>query len=57
MEGGIERIVSRLNIENYKKLLENETDETKRQTLMRLLAEEQAKLRGLAEATARKRQA
>jgi hypothetical protein len=57
MEGGIERTVTRLNIEHYKKLLENETDEPKRQTLMRLLAEEEAKLRRLAEANVRKRQA
>ena len=57
MEGGIERTVTRLNIGHYKKLLENETDETKRQTLMRLLAEEEAKLRSLAETEARKRQA
>jgi hypothetical protein len=57
MEGGIERTVTRLNIEHYKKLLENETDEPKRQTLMRLLAEEEAKLRSLAEANARQRQA
>jgi hypothetical protein len=57
MEGGIERTVTRLNIEHYKKLLENETDEPKRQTLMRLLAEEEAKLRSLAETDARKRQA
>jgi hypothetical protein len=57
MEGGIERTITRLNIEHYKKLLENETDEPKRQTLLRLLAEEEAKLRSLAETNARKRQA
>jgi hypothetical protein len=57
MEGGIEKTVIRLNIEHFKKLLENETDESKRQTLMRLLAEEEAKLRSLAEANVRKRQA
>jgi hypothetical protein len=57
MDGGIERIVTRLNIEHYKKLLESETDEPKRQTLLRLLAEEEAKLRSLTEANAGKRQA
>ena len=56
MEGGIERTVTRLNIEHYKKLLESETDETRRQTLTRLLAEEEAKLRSFAEVDARKRQ-
>jgi hypothetical protein len=56
MEGGIERTVTRLNIEHYKKLLENESDEIKRQTLTRLLAEEEAKLRSLAEINARKPQ-
>ncbi len=57
MEGDIERTVTLLNIEHYKKLLENETDEPRRQMLMRLLAEEEAKLRSFAEANARKRQA
>jgi len=56
MDGGIERTVTRLNIEHYKKLLESETDEPRRQMLLRLLAEEEAKLRSLTEATARKRQ-
>jgi hypothetical protein len=55
MEGGIERTVTRLNIEHYKKLLESETDETKRQTLTRLLAEEEARLRSFAEVDARER--
>lgn len=53
MEGGIERTVTLLNIEHYKKLLGNETDESKRQMLMRLLAEEEAKLRSFAEAMKR----
>jgi len=39
--------IVRLNIEHYRKLLARETDETKRQTIMRLLAEEQAKLAAL----------
>jgi len=57
MDGGIERTVTRLNIEHYKKLLEAETDEPRRQTLLHLLAEEEAKLRSLTETTAGKRQA
>ena len=36
--------VARLNIEHYKRLLERETDETRRQLLLRLLAEEETKL-------------
>ena len=57
MDGGIERTITRLNIEHYKKLLEGETDELRRQTLLHLLAEEEAKLRSLTEANAGKRQA
>lgn len=40
----MDRTVARLNIEHYSKLLAHETDETKRQTLLRLLEEEEAKL-------------
>jgi hypothetical protein len=36
--------VARLNIERFRKLLSTETDEAKRQTILRLLAEEEAKL-------------
>jgi len=39
--------VARLNIEYFRKLLAQEADETKRQMLLRLLAEERAKLKGL----------
>lgn len=35
------------NIDRFKLLLESETDPTKRKTLLRLLAEEQAKMDGL----------
>jgi len=35
-----------LNIEHYRRLLASETDEARRQTLARLLAEEEAKLAG-----------
>lgn len=39
----MDRTVARLNIEHYRKLLARETDESKRQTLLRLLEEEEAK--------------
>lgn len=45
----MEETVARLNIEHYKQLLAIETDAAKRQILMRLLAEEEAKLRVLSE--------
>jgi hypothetical protein len=40
----LDRTVARLNIEHYKRLLASETDEQKRKVLLRLLAEEEAKL-------------
>ncbi len=40
----MDRTVARLNVEHYRKLLAHETDESKRQTLLRLLQEEEAKL-------------
>ena len=40
----MDRTVARLNIEHYRRLLARETDELRRQTIMRLLAEEEAKL-------------
>ncbi len=43
----MDRVVARLNIEHYRRLLATETDETKRQTILRLLAEEEAKLAAL----------
>ena len=36
--------VAKLNVEYYKRLLASETDATKRETISRLLAEEEAKL-------------
>ena len=36
--------MAHLNIEHYKRLLERETDETRRQLLLRLLAEEEGKI-------------
>jgi hypothetical protein len=43
----MDRAVARLNIDHFRKLLATETDETKRQSLLRLLAEEEAKLAAL----------
>ena len=43
-EYAMDRSVARLNVEHYRRLLATETDESRRQTLMRLLAEEEAKL-------------
>ncbi len=40
----MDKTVARLNIEHYRKLLANETDETRRRSLQHLLAEEEAKL-------------
>jgi hypothetical protein len=40
----MDRIVAQYNIEHYRRLLAKETDETRRQMLQRLLAEEEAKL-------------
>ncbi len=40
----MDKAVARLNIEHYRKLLSEVTDETKRATILRLLAEEEAKL-------------
>ena len=36
--------VARLNIEHFRRLLEHEADEKRRELLLRLLAEEEAKL-------------
>jgi hypothetical protein len=38
------RTIVELNIKHYRKLLKTETDAVKRQTITRLLAEEEAKL-------------
>lgn len=40
----MDRTVARLNIEHFRRLLAKETDESRRQLLLRLLAEEEAKL-------------
>jgi hypothetical protein len=52
----MDRSVARLNIEHFKKLLAAETVDKKRQILVQLLAEEEAKLEQLkAEGKDRKR--
>jgi hypothetical protein len=43
----MDKAIARLNIEHYRKLLANEIDEARRQTITRLLAEEEAKLAAL----------
>ena len=40
----MDKTVARLNIEHFRRLLANETDESRRQMLLRLLAEEEAKI-------------
>jgi hypothetical protein len=40
----LDRTVARLNIEHHRRQLARETDEPRRQVIMRLLAEEKAKL-------------
>jgi hypothetical protein len=47
--------IARLNIEHFKRLLEREADEAKRQMIMRLLSEEEAKLKALLANRQRKR--
>ena len=51
----MDKTVAELNVRYFKKLLEVETDPVKKQTIERLLAEEQAKLAlGLANKNGRK---
>jgi hypothetical protein len=40
----MDRTVAQLNVEHYRRLLAIETDEARHQVLLRLLAEEEAKL-------------
>jgi len=40
----VDKAIALLNIERFRKLLANEFDEMQRQTIIRLLAEEEAKL-------------
>jgi hypothetical protein len=46
-EAVMDRTVAHFNIEHYRKLLTQAMDEAKRQTIRRLLAEEEAKLASL----------
>ena len=50
-----DKIIARLNIEHFRRKLATETDETKRQMLLRLIAEEEAKLAALDEPPKRQR--
>ena len=43
----MDKQITQLNIAHFRQRLETETDETTRQTLLRLLAEEEAKLAAL----------
>ena len=47
----LDGIVARLNIEHFRKKLSEEIDETKRQILLQLVAEEKAKLSALSPVT------
>jgi hypothetical protein len=40
----VDRTVAHMNVEHYRRLLAVETDEARRQVLLRLLAEEEAKI-------------
>lgn len=40
----MDELIARLNIDHYQKKLAEELDDTKRRTILRLLAEEEAKL-------------
>ena len=50
----MDKTVARLNIEHFQRKLATETDEAKRQQILRLLAEEEAKLAALATHKGRK---
>lgn len=43
----MDETIAKLNIKHFRKLLAEETDESKRQTLRKLIAEEEAKLASL----------
>ncbi len=47
MGRAVDKAIAELNIAHYRKKLATETDQAKRETLMRLLAEEEAKLAAL----------
>jgi hypothetical protein len=52
----MDKTIARPNIEHFRNRLAAETNETTRQTLLRLLAEEEAKLTGGREMQPRERQ-
>lgn len=52
----MDKFITRLNIEHYRKKLAAEQDEPKRQALLRLLADEEAKLASLEDTPKSKRQ-
>jgi len=43
----MDKMIARLNIEHFRKLLASEMDQAKRRTLLQLLSEEEAKLAAL----------
>jgi len=43
----LDETIARLNIQHFRELLETEKDEAKRQMILRLLAEEERKLKAL----------
>ncbi|GIL01316.1 MAG: hypothetical protein BroJett030_12150 [Alphaproteobacteria bacterium] len=45
----MDKIIARLNIEHFRKRLTDATDEAERETLRRLLADEEAKLKAIIE--------
>lgn len=49
-----DRDIARLNIEHFRRLLTGEIDDTKRRIVLRLLAEEEAKLAALDDPPAKK---
>ena len=51
----MDKTIARLNIEHYRRLLEKESDEKRRQLLLRLLAEEEAKVADAGTSNERKR--
>ena len=51
----MDKMIARLNISHYKMKLVTEQDEAKRQILLRLLAEEEAKLAALEDPPKRER--
>jgi len=48
LEGAFDAVICRLNISRYRKMLVEERNETKRQTLLDLIAEETTKISEMA---------